>query len=31
VLSQGRIVASGTPAVLAADIEVQRAYFGGAR
>ena len=31
VLSQGRIVASGTPAVLAADAEVQRAYFGGTR
>jgi branched-chain amino acid transport system ATP-binding protein len=31
VLSQGRIVVHGTPAVLAADAEVQRAYFGDAR
>jgi branched-chain amino acid transport system ATP-binding protein len=30
VLSQGHIVVQGTPAVLAADAEVQRAYFGGA-
>ncbi|MDB5503295.1 MAG: transporter ATP-binding protein [Tardiphaga sp.] len=30
VLSQGRIVVHGTPAVLSADAEVQRAYFGGA-
>ena len=30
VLSQGKIVVHGTPAVLAADAEVQRAYFGGA-
>jgi branched-chain amino acid transport system ATP-binding protein len=31
VLSQGQIVVHGTPDVLAADAEVQRAYFGGAR
>ena len=30
VLSQGKIVARGTPAMLSADAEVQRAYFGGA-
>jgi branched-chain amino acid transport system ATP-binding protein len=30
VLSQGQIVVHGTPEVLAADAEVQRAYFGGA-
>lgn len=30
VLSQGRIVVNGTTDVLAADVEVQRAYFGGA-
>jgi branched-chain amino acid transport system ATP-binding protein len=30
VLSQGRIVVHGTPTVLSADAEVQRAYFGGA-
>ncbi|MBN8942757.1 MAG: ABC transporter ATP-binding protein [Rhizobiales bacterium] len=30
VLSQGRIVVHGTPEVLMADAEVQRAYFGGA-
>ncbi|CAN5331121.1 ABC transporter ATP-binding protein [soil metagenome] len=30
VLSQGKIVVHGTPAVLSADAEVQRAYFGGA-
>jgi branched-chain amino acid transport system ATP-binding protein len=30
VLSQGRIVVHGTPAVLASDAEVQRAYFGAA-
>jgi branched-chain amino acid transport system ATP-binding protein len=30
VLSQGKIVVQGTPTVLAADAEVQRAYFGGA-
>jgi branched-chain amino acid transport system ATP-binding protein len=30
VLSQGQIVVHGTPDVLAADAEVQRAYFGGA-
>jgi len=30
VLSQGQIVVHGTPEVLAADVEVQRAYFGGA-
>jgi branched-chain amino acid transport system ATP-binding protein len=29
VLSQGKIVVHGTPAVLSADAEVQRAYFGG--
>lgn len=29
VLSQGSIVAHGTPEVLASDSEVQRAYFGG--
>jgi len=29
VLSQGQIVVHGTPEVLAADAEVQRAYFGG--
>lgn len=29
VLSQGRIVVHGTTDVLAADVEVQRAYFGG--
>jgi branched-chain amino acid transport system ATP-binding protein len=28
VLSQGRVIASGTPAALAADSEVQQAYFG---
>ena len=31
VLSQGKIVVHGTPEVLAADAEVQRAYFGGTR
>lgn len=31
VLSQGQIVVHGTPGVLAADAEVQRAYFGGAQ
>ena len=31
VLSQGRIVLHGTPDVLAADAEVQRAYFGGVK
>ncbi|MDB5633322.1 MAG: transporter ATP-binding protein [Tardiphaga sp.] len=30
VLSQGQIVVHGTPEVLAANAEVQRAYFGGA-
>ena len=30
VLSQGQIVVHGTPAVLASDADVQRAYFGGA-
>jgi branched-chain amino acid transport system ATP-binding protein len=30
VLSQGKIVVHGTPDILSADAEVQRAYFGGA-
>ena len=31
VLSKGRVVASGTPAELAAQRDVQDAYFGGAQ